>query len=66
VVRHAYTILIGKSAGKRPLRRPRRRWEENKTEIREMRCEDVHWIHLAQDRSQLRALVNMAMNLLVP
>jgi hypothetical protein len=60
-------ILDGKPQGKRPLRRPRRRWEGNiKTDLTEMGYEDVDWIHLAQDRAPWRALVNTVINLLVP
>jgi hypothetical protein len=46
--------------GKNPLGRPRRRWEENiRLDLREIRWEVVGWIHLAQDRNQWRAVVNM-------
>jgi hypothetical protein len=56
-----------KSEGKRPLRRPRRRWEDNIImDLREIGLEGMSWIHLAQDRDQLRALVNTVMNLYVP
>jgi hypothetical protein len=43
-VRNAYNILIGKPEGERPLRRPRRRWEDN---VREIGREGTDWIHLA-------------------
>jgi hypothetical protein len=63
-VRGAYNILVGRPEGRRPLGRPRRRWEDNiKMEIR---FGDVDWIHLAQDRDRWRALVNTVMNLWVP
>jgi hypothetical protein len=52
---------------KRPLVRPRSRWEGNiKMYLKEIRYEDVDWIHLAQDRDQCRALGNTVMNLRVP
>jgi hypothetical protein len=47
----AYSILVGKPEGKRPLGRPRRRWENNvRMDLNEIRCEGVDWIHVAQDR----------------
>jgi hypothetical protein len=53
--------------GRRPLGRPRRRWEDNiKMDLREIGFGDVDWIHLAQDRDRWRALVNTVMNLRVP
>jgi hypothetical protein len=66
-VRHVYSILVGKPEGRRPLGRPRHRWEENNgMDLREIGFGDVDWIHLAQDRGRWRALVNMVMNLRVP
>jgi hypothetical protein len=66
-VRGAYNILLGRAEGRRPLGRPRRRWEDNiKIDIREIGCGDVDWIHWAEDRDRWRALVNMVMNLRVP
>jgi hypothetical protein len=57
--RTAYRILVGKPEGKRPLRRPRRRWEDNnKMDVREIGSDGMDWIDLAQDRDQWRALVN--------
>jgi hypothetical protein len=65
--RSAYRILVGRPEGRRPLRRPRRRWEDNiKMDIREVGWEDMNWIELAQDRDRWRALVNAIMNLRVP
>jgi hypothetical protein len=61
---NAYRILVGKPEGKRPLRRPRRRWVDNiKMDLREIGWDGLDY--LAQDRDQWRALVNMAMNLRV-
>jgi hypothetical protein len=52
-VRGAYNILVGKPKGRRPLGRPRRRWEDNiKMDLSEIGFEDVDWIHLAQDRDK--------------
>jgi len=59
-------VLVGKPEGKRPLGRPRRRWEDNiKMDLREVGG-DGDWIELAQDRDRWRALVNRVMNLRVP
>jgi hypothetical protein len=66
-VRGAYKILVGRPEGKRPLGRPRHRWEDNiKMDLREIGFGDVDWIHWAQDRDRWQALVNMVMNLWVP
>jgi hypothetical protein len=65
--RDAYIILLRKPEGKRPLRRPRRRWEDNiRMHLREIVWGGVERIHLAQNRGQWRALVNTVMNLWVP
>jgi hypothetical protein len=59
----AYMILVGKPEGKRPLGRPRRRWEDNiKIYLQEVGCEGIDWIDVAQDRERWRALVNAVMN----
>jgi hypothetical protein len=66
-VRGAYNILVGRPDGRRPLGRPRRRWEDNiKMDLREIVFGDVDWIRLAQDRDRWRTLVNTVMNLRVP
>jgi hypothetical protein len=66
-MRNVFKILVGKPLGKRPLGRPRHRWENNiRMGLREMGWEGVDWIHLAQDRGQWRALLDMVMNLRVP
>jgi hypothetical protein len=66
-MRNANKILVGKLEGKRPLGRPRCKWEDNiRMNLRELGWEGVDWIHLVQDRDQLQALVNTVMNLLVP
>jgi hypothetical protein len=60
-------IFIGRPEGKRPLGRPRCRWEDNiKMDIREIGINGANWIQLAQDRVQWLAFVNMIMNLWVP
>jgi hypothetical protein len=64
--RNAYRILVGKSEGKRPLRKPRRKWENIRMDLREIGWGGVYWIDLAQDRDQWRSLVNTTMNLRVP
>ena len=63
----AYRVLVGKPEGRRPLGRPRRRWEDNiKLDLREVGSEGTDWIDVAQDRDKWRAFVNTVMNLWVP
>jgi hypothetical protein len=65
--RGVYRVLVGKPEGKRPLGRPRRRWEENiKMDLQKVGCRVMDWIELAQDRDRWRALANAAMNFRVP
>jgi hypothetical protein len=67
VGRDVYRILVRNSGGKRPLGRPRRRWENNvKMDLQEVGCRYIDWIELAKDRDRLRALVNAVMELRVP
>jgi hypothetical protein len=63
----AYRILVGTPEGRRPLGRPRRRWENNiKMDFQEVGWEGMDWIDMAQDRDRWRSLVNAVMNLRVP
>jgi hypothetical protein len=66
-VRGAYNILVGRPEGRRPLGRPKRRWEDSiNMDLREIGFGDVDSIRWAQDRDRWRALVNTVMNLRVP
>jgi hypothetical protein len=59
-----YRVLVGKPEGKRPLGRPRLRWEDNITmDLQDVRCVSMDWIALSQDRDRWRALVNAVTNL---
>jgi hypothetical protein len=63
---NAYNIFVEKYEGKRPLGRPKRRWEYNIImDLREIVWEVVYWIRLAQDWDQWWDVVNTVMNLLV-
>jgi hypothetical protein len=64
---YIYTILVGKTEGRRPLGRRRRRWEVSiGMGRREIGREGVDWMYLAQDMDQWRAVVNKIINLRVP
>jgi hypothetical protein len=64
--RNVYRVLVGKPEGRRPLGRPRRRWDDGiRMDLEEIGWEGVEWIHLAQDRDRWRAVVNAVMNLRV-
>jgi hypothetical protein len=62
-----YRVLVGRPEGKRPLARPRRRWEDNiKIDLMAIGIDGAKWIQLAQDRVRWRAFVNTIMNIRVP
>jgi hypothetical protein len=65
--RGVYRVLVGRPEGKRPLGRPRHRWEDNiKLDLRQIGINGANLIHLVQDRVQWQAFVNMVMNLQIP
>jgi hypothetical protein len=65
--RGVYRVLGGRPEGKRPLGRPRRRWEDNiKMDLMEIGIDGTNWIRLAQDRVHWRAFVNTVINFQVP
>jgi hypothetical protein len=64
--RGVYRVLLGKPEGRRPLERPRRRWEDNRMNLQEDGCGYVVWIGLVQDRDRWRTIVSAVMNLGVP
>jgi hypothetical protein len=65
--RKVYRVLVGKPEGKRPLGRPRHRWDDGiKMDLREIGWGGVEWSHLAQYRDRWGSLVNAVMNLRVP
>jgi hypothetical protein len=64
--RKVYKVLVVKPEGKRPLGKPRRRWEDGiRMDLREIGLGDVDWTRLAQDRDRWRAVVSAVMNLWV-
>jgi hypothetical protein len=65
--RGVYRVLVRKPEEKRPLGRPRRRWEDNiRMDLQEVGCGCIDWIGLAQDRDRWWVIVNAVMNLRVP
>jgi hypothetical protein len=65
--RGVYRVLVGKPEGKRPLGRPRHRWEDTvRMDLQEVGCGCEDWIGLAQDRDMWRVLVSAVRNLRVP
>jgi hypothetical protein len=65
--RGVYRVLVRRPEGKRPLGRPRFRWEDNiKLDLREIRIDGAKWIQLTQDRVQWLAFVNTVMNRRIP
>jgi hypothetical protein len=64
--RGVYRVFDGRPEGKRPVGRPRCRWEDNiKLDLREVGIDGMNWIQLSQDRFQWKAFVNTVMNLQV-
>ena len=65
--RGVHRVLVGELEGKRPLGRPRRRWDDNfKMDLQEVGGGFGDWMELAQDKERWRALVSMVMNFRVP
>jgi hypothetical protein len=65
--RGVYKMLVGKSEGKRPLGRPRRRWEDNiKMDLQKVGGGRGDWMELAPDRDKWWALVGTVRNFRVP
>jgi len=65
--RGVYRVLVRKHGGKRPVGRPRRRWEDNiKMDVQEVGYGGMDWIEMAQDTDRWRALANAVMSLRVP
>jgi hypothetical protein len=65
--RGVYRVLVGRLEGKKPLGRPRRRWEDKiKLDLKEIGIGGENWIRLVQDRVRWRAFVNTVMNLRIP
>jgi hypothetical protein len=64
--RSVYRALVGRPEGKRPPKRPRRRWKDNiKMDLREIWIDMANWIRLAQDRVRWRGFVDAEINLRV-
>jgi hypothetical protein len=66
-IRYAYKILVGKSEGNILLRRPAHRWNNNiNMDFKEMACEVMNWIHLAQDKGPVEGLGRKVTSLRIP
>jgi hypothetical protein len=66
-LKNAYQIFVAKPEGKRPLGRPRNRWEDNiRMDVREIGLIVVNWLHVVQDRDQWQVRVNIMMSFRVP
>jgi hypothetical protein len=61
--RGVYWVLVGKPEGRKPLGRPRHRWEDNRMDLWEVGCGYVDWMELAQNRDRWHVLVSAVMNL---
>jgi hypothetical protein len=62
-----YSVLVGRPEGKKPLGRPRRRWEDNiKLDVQDVGCRSMDWVDLAQNRDSWRTDVHAVMNLRLP
>ena len=67
VGRSVFKILAGTLTGKRPLRRPRRRWEDNiRIDLKEIGINTRNWVDSSHDKDYWRALLNAALNFRVP
>ena len=64
--RGSYSVLVGKLEERRPLGRPRRRWEDIRMDLQEGGCGDMDWINVAQDRDRQQAVANVVTNLSAP
>jgi hypothetical protein len=66
-MRGAYAVLVGKTKGKIPPGKPRRKWKDNiKIDVQEVRWGPMNWIDLLQDRDRRQATVSAVMNIQVP
>jgi len=66
-MKNAYQVLVGRPGGRRKLGRYRRRWEDNiKRDLKELGCQGVCWVYLAQDRGRWRAVTNAVMHFDMP
>jgi hypothetical protein len=64
--RNVYKVLMRKPEGRRPLVRPRHRWEDRiRMDLREIGWRSIEWIQLAQDKDRWQPLVNTVMKLCI-